>query len=250
MKKAGGNEDEKPRILVSSATNVAIDTILMGLLERGFQDFARVGCLKRIAKPVLKYTLRESSDEDKIEKESLRDLNEMLKGTRDAADIRQINAAIAECRAGKVRDLRRKLGKIRVVGVTCASSGRDALVGQRFDVCILDESSQFIEPLSLLPLSRFQSKVLIAAGDPMQLPPTIQTPSNADTCLTDPAAAGDLGKTLFTRLASPFPCFTLIPHFQPPESLLSLCSFPCPLCLAFPSSPRVPSLSLALSISL
>lgn len=203
MKKIGGDDSEKPRMLVSSATNVAIDNILLGLMERGFEDFVRIGCLKRIAKPILKYTLRENSkDDDKIEKDSLKELNEIIKTTRDARELCQIRAAIAECKAGKLKDLRRTLGKKRVVGVTCASSGRDALVGQRFDICILDESSQFIEPLSLLPVSRFQCRILIAAGDPMQLPPTLQTPSNAEAFSAEPGVTGDLSKTLFSRLTN------------------------------------------------
>jgi hypothetical protein len=50
------------------------------LLSRGVDDFIRVGCLKRIAKPILKYTLRESgTSEERIDQESIKDLNEMLK---------------------------------------------------------------------------------------------------------------------------------------------------------------------------
>ena len=53
---------------------------LQGLLSHGVDDFIRVGCLKRIAKPMLKYTLRESgSSEERIDQESLKDLAEMLK---------------------------------------------------------------------------------------------------------------------------------------------------------------------------
>ena len=118
IKAVQGDETEKPRMLISSATNVAIDNILLGLLDRGYEEFVRVGCLKRIAKPILKYTLRENSNDDKIENDSLKELNEMLKSTRDAAEIRQIRAAIAECRTGKLKDLKRTLGRKRVVIVT------------------------------------------------------------------------------------------------------------------------------------
>ncbi len=42
----------KPQILIASATNVAVDGILLGLLASGFTDFCRVGSVKKIAKPV------------------------------------------------------------------------------------------------------------------------------------------------------------------------------------------------------
>lgn len=38
---------------------------------------------------------------------------------------------------------------------------------------LLDECSQIIEPLSLLPM-RFACSRLLCVGDPLQLPPTIQ----------------------------------------------------------------------------
>ena len=41
-----------PQILVASATNVAVDNILLALMAHEYQDFARVGSVKKIAKPV------------------------------------------------------------------------------------------------------------------------------------------------------------------------------------------------------
>ena len=43
------------RILISSTTNVAVDRILLSLLQQGFTEFVRVGSIKKIAKPVLPY---------------------------------------------------------------------------------------------------------------------------------------------------------------------------------------------------
>lgn len=61
-----------------------------------------------------------------------------------------------------------------------------------------------VEPLSLLPLSRFKAGRLLAVGDPLQLPPTLNAvpPRLAD----DPsrgqvAATPPLEQTLFVRLA-------------------------------------------------
>lgn len=50
---------------------------------------------------------------------------------------------------------RQLLRKVPVVGLTCAGAAgaaATALEGQCFDVVLLDECSQMVEPLALLPL--------------------------------------------------------------------------------------------------
>ena len=187
---------QEGRILISAATNVAVDNILLGLLDKGYDEFIRVGCLNRIAKPILTRTLKETvGNEDKVDAESLKDLNDMLSKTRDKVELAQIRAAIAECKAGKMREKKRALATTQVVGVTCASTRQETLQGQKFGFLILDECSQFIEPLSFLPIARFAARVLIGAGDPKQLPPTLMGTETS-------ASSNDLSKTLFTRLAN------------------------------------------------
>ena len=48
---ASGGQTSK--LLISSTTNVAVDRVLLGLLDAGFEQFVRVGSVKKIAKPVL-----------------------------------------------------------------------------------------------------------------------------------------------------------------------------------------------------
>nr|KAG5713564.1 hypothetical protein BaRGS_024612 [Batillaria attramentaria] len=67
------------KLLLSSTTNVAVDRVLLGLLELGFDDFVRVGSVKKIAKLVLPYSVHASGSES----QELKDLQEMLK----SADI-------------------------------------------------------------------------------------------------------------------------------------------------------------------
>ena len=61
----------------------------------------------------------------------------------------------------------------RVVGATCAATGFECMKNMQFKIIILDECSQMLEPQSLLPISRFNCRKLIAVGDPLQLPPII-----------------------------------------------------------------------------
>lgn len=61
----------------------------------------------------------------------------------------------------------------RVIGATCASTTFEIMSLQKFKIVILDECSQMLEPQSLLPISKFNCRKLLAVGDPLQLPPII-----------------------------------------------------------------------------
>jgi len=76
--------------------------------------------------------------------------------------------------------------------VLCATlTGLDSeLLGtRRFDLAVIDEACQSVEPGCWLPLLRCDRVVL--SGDHCQLPPTV---------VSQPAAAGGLGVSLFERL--------------------------------------------------
>lgn len=59
-----------------------------------------------------------------------------------------------QVKAGAERARKKRLKTAAVVGVTCCSAVLPVLDDQLFDVVFLDECSQMVEPLSLLPLAR------------------------------------------------------------------------------------------------
>lgn len=71
--------DTETKILVSTLTNVAVDWILIHLLESGFTDFARVGSMKNISKILLPYSHHQSTKEMKTDKEAIHELKDMIK---------------------------------------------------------------------------------------------------------------------------------------------------------------------------
>ncbi|KAI9317264.1 AAA domain-containing protein [Dichotomocladium elegans] len=82
----------------------------------------------------------------------------------------------------------------QVVGTTCVASAFEVFNGATFSLALVDEASQLMEPLTMVPLTRFKCSHLIMIGDPMQLPPTVTTNS-------EEAKMGQgLEKTLFDRL--------------------------------------------------
>eukprot|EP01133_Synstelium_polycarpum_P017021 gene17021-20275_t len=189
------------RILVSSLTNVAVDRILIGLLQFGFTEFNRIGSVKKIAKPILPYTLHGSgrgggSNDDA---EALRELEFMLKKEALSDDEKKIiNQTIDSIKSGKMSNRRKEFKQCRVVGATCASSLFSILSDQEFPIVFLDECSQMQEPLSLLPMCRSKCLKLVAVGDPLQLEPTIQSKPSQQVVNN----GGGLEKTLFVRLSS------------------------------------------------
>ncbi|KAJ2909700.1 hypothetical protein GGI21_001615 [Coemansia aciculifera] len=82
------------RVLVSSMTNFAVDNMLCALLKQGYDQFLRVGNLKRISKQILPYVCRGSSGAT----DDIRDLESMLEETQNKAEQDAIHTAIQRLR--------------------------------------------------------------------------------------------------------------------------------------------------------
>lgn len=185
-----------------------MDRILQTLLKLGFDQFIRIGSMKKIAKNLLPYTskARVSSNEGMLEYRciggtlvlishpytELKELEQMLDDPLNSEeDIDSISTAIQRFR--KTENVN-QLQTVNVVGTTFMSSTFDVFAGMKFPLVLVDEASQLMEPLTLVPLARFSCHRLILIGDPLQLPPTLAT--NAQ----DGKAGKGLDKTLFNRM--------------------------------------------------
>ena len=137
------------KVLISSTTNVAVDRILLGLLSLGFDRFVRVGSVRKIAKPILPFSVHAAHSEN----QELRSLQEMLKSPElTSSEKNDVRKSIQLIKSGANQ---RRLQQVRVVGATCASCPFKCLAGSTFSVVILDECSQITEPASLLPIARY-----------------------------------------------------------------------------------------------
>ncbi len=63
------------------------------------------------------------------------------------------------------------IGQAEVVCATNIGAGHDWLDGQSFDLVVIDEATQSLEPACLIPM--LKSKRYVLAGDHRQLPPTV-----------------------------------------------------------------------------
>ena len=164
--KNAGFLDENTRIVFSSMTNVAVDRVLLSLLDLGFHDFVRVGSLRKIAKPILPKTCQNLSDN-----RSIKELQDMLqRDDLSSTDRQYIEQTI------KIFQLATNKKLIKdsfLVGITALATTFDVVEKISCPILILDECSQMTEPLSLLPIFRFQPQLAVLVGDPKQLAPTL-----------------------------------------------------------------------------
>ena len=112
-----------------------------------------------------------------------------------------------------VEELRERLQSVRVVATTCQNTSHALLRRLTFDVCIVDEASQVLQPLCLEPLSRAPLFVLV--GDHNQLPPLVVNPV---------ARAMGMDESLFKRLSEAHPgaIVTLRKQYRMNDDIMTL----------------------------
>ena len=166
------------RILVLAGTNVAVDRILLGLLEAGCESFARVGSLRAIAPPLLPFLLQGGGSAEGLAS-SRQEMHSILTAhaaATSSGDTAQSAAALrrALARLGR-KETQAELREAPVVGCTLASAHSEAMQGLAFDLVILDEASQVTVPAAMGPLLRSGARGALLVGDPAQLPPPVSS---------------------------------------------------------------------------
>ena len=188
----------RERVIATAPSNVAVDNLAEILAGSGV-PVVRVGHPARLLPGVVELSLDAQVAAHPHTEAALdlrRDLAKALKRMKRARDfaarralrdeIRTLRAGIREAEADAVRAV---LDGADVILATCAGAGDPVLAGREFDLAVVDEAAQALEPACWIPLQKARRVVL--AGDHRQLPPTI---------LSLEAARGGLGTTLFDRL--------------------------------------------------
>ncbi|MEY3012513.1 MAG: hypothetical protein RIT45_1248 [Pseudomonadota bacterium] len=192
------------RVLCAAASHAAVDHLVAKLGEAGV-DVLRLGHPARLDPGTVDRSLDariEASPASAMAAKWVAEARQLfgkMDSKRARGSLSRDEArAMREQARGLLRDARRQLAlhrdalieQARVVAVTCAGADAAELDGQRFDLGVVDEATQAVDPLLLVPLGLCERAVL--AGDPEQLPPTV---------LDHDAARDGLGVTAFERLA-------------------------------------------------
>lgn len=193
------------KVLISTPTNSALDLLLEKSLPLGMNPL-RLGQTSRVSEALLPHTLDSGVENHSLTKQinkyKKQAENLRKKATRyhrnfgekqrdDRRDAWNELKGIKETIRNTERQIENELVRIHnpILATTVAASN-PILHKVRFDICILDEATQAIEPLAWIPILR--SDKVIIAGDENQLPPTVL--SNEE----------DLLNTLFLKMIDNF----------------------------------------------
>ncbi len=201
------------RVLVSAASNAAVDNLGERLATAGVA-VVRLGHPARVSQALEARTLDalvEGSEARKLARRWLLEATELrtrvnrrrARGKLDWQEGRQMLKQARELSrdARKTLDAeqRSQLARARVVCATASSVDGAVLADTLFDLVVLDEATQAVDPIALAALQRAKRAVL--AGDPQQLPPTV---------IDQEAARQGLSSTLFERLGARFGASALV----------------------------------------
>jgi ATP-dependent RNA/DNA helicase IGHMBP2 len=192
-------------LLCTAASNAAVDHLLSLCLEEGLRA-VRIGHPARVSEDVQHVVLDvlvEAHPDRRLARELYEEAFALLGHARkqrargrSRERFAKARTAQSEARAllSEARALERKavdavLGRAQVLCGTLTALGTQPLSRMHFPLALVDEATQAIEPLTLLAFLRADRVVL--AGDHKQLPPTV---------LSQEAAKGGLGRSLFERL--------------------------------------------------
>ncbi|XP_047126178.1 DNA replication ATP-dependent helicase/nuclease DNA2 isoform X2 [Hydra vulgaris] len=126
-------------VLLTSYTHSAVDTILVKLIDAGFNSFLRIGENSRVHSKIAHLTNKEQT-----------------KQFSSTAQLKEF------------------YNKQSVVATTCLGIGHPIFLHKCFDYCIVDEASQVTLPVCIGPLRYANAFILV--GDHNQLPPLVQSP--------------------------------------------------------------------------
>jgi len=197
------------RVLVCGPSNISVDNIVERLaITSPTTPIVRLGHPARLLPSVLNHSLdvlTRTSEAAGIVSDVRKEMDEKqasIRKTRTGRERRAIYADLKELRK-EYRDRENKCvdGLVRgsrVVLSTLHGAGGYQVRNQEFDVVVIDEASQALEPQCWIPLTFAGSHVkkLVLAGDHLQLPPTVKSADSKENKEERQAKMRSLGEGL------------------------------------------------------
>ena len=197
-------EGIKTSILACAPSNQAVDNLALALIDAGI-SVVRVGHPARLTPAMAPFALEAvaaRSDGAELVADIRNEMEANLravsktKSKREAWALYKANRGLRKEARSRERDvLQSVLDSAEVVLATTSGCDSRILRSRTFDVAILDEAAQGLEPASWIPLLKATRAIL--AGDHLQLAPTVKS--------RDAGVQAALGKTIFDRFMD-LPC--------------------------------------------
>ncbi len=180
--------DEHKQILVCAPSNAAVDLIAEKADAIGL-NVVRIGNISRVDDKIISLTL----DGHLSQRTEMKEIKRMRRQAEEFYKMagkykRNFGPEEREQRKllyNEARDIRNQvkliesylietiLERAQVITCTLVGAANPVLGKRKFEVCIIDEAAQALEPATWIPM--LKSKKIIMAGDPFQLPPTIKS---------------------------------------------------------------------------
>jgi ATP-dependent RNA/DNA helicase IGHMBP2 len=201
-------------ILVTAPSNTAVDLLTERLAAEGL-EVTRIGNLSRVDESIVSHTLEmklsrhpEAKNIKKIKIQAAEARRKAQRyrrrfGAEERNERQELYAEAKELSAWALQLENKLIDQIlsssHVIAATLTGAGMDVLERCKFRTAVIDEAAQALEPASWIPITR-ASRVILA-GDPFQLPPTVQSRA---------AQQGGLGITLIEKLLTRLPELRLL----------------------------------------
>ncbi|PHR98178.1 MAG: IGHMBP2 family helicase [Blastopirellula sp.] len=172
------------KVLACAPSNLAVDNLLEKLLSRGVKA-VRLGHPIRVSESLQEHTLDlmvrnhpETRVADKLVKDAQKLFRQAGRFTRTKPAFGEKQALrdeakelLADARRIQRQTLESLLDDAEVICATLTGVDGDILGNRQFEMCVIDEACQSIEPACWIPIGRADKVIL--AGDHCQLPPTV-----------------------------------------------------------------------------
>ncbi len=194
---------ENKKVLVCAPSNAAVDFLTLKLAEKSLKT-VRVGNLSKIDAELFPLTLErkiqseqeyKSIKEDKRRALDFRKMAQKYKRSFGPSEreqrkmlYREARDLIKNARETENYLIEKVIDQAQVVTTTLIGSTHYSIRDRKFDVVVIDEAGQGMEPACWVPILKGDKVVM--AGDPLQLPPTVKSRE---------AEQKGLGKTLIEK---------------------------------------------------
>lgn len=180
--------ERESTILVTAPSNTAVDLLTERLAGEGL-EVTRIGNISRVDENIISHTLEmklsrhpeaKNIKKVRIQAAEARRKAQRYKrrfGQEERDERRQLFEEAKELSAWATQLENRLISQIldssHVIAATLTGAGMEVLNQCKFRTAVIDEAAQALEPATWIPVSR--ASRIILAGDPFQLPPTVQS---------------------------------------------------------------------------
>lgn len=170
------------KVLACAASNIAVDNLVERLVKYKI-PIVRIGHPARMLETTLLYCLDDiylSSNEYEVTTTMRKDMKKLEREIANTSNgfvrkqmWKEWRDIKSDLKKREIEGLKRIVQGASVVLSTCTGADDRTVRDANFDMVVIDEAGQCIDPILLIPA--FKGRKVVLAGDHLQLPPTVKS---------------------------------------------------------------------------